>query len=82
MATKKQKQTIEEKKDALVERISVKNSPFIIIKYDKEYFLTMGKYRLHNEALKSAQECLTFLEDNKWNIVGILVSIMVEEIKK
>lgn len=70
------------KEKQLVERIDVKNSPFTIVRNENDYYLTMGKYRLHGKGMSSEKECLNYLEENRWNIIGIICSIMFDNLNK
>lgn len=62
----------------LIERIEIEDTPFTAIRNDKEWFLTMGKYRL-TEPLQSLKEVKENAEKSDWFRVMQIIGIMIEE---
>lgn len=69
----------ESNSNELTERIRVENTPFMAVRLDEEWFLTMGKYRL-SSTYKSLDE---MLEAEKvigmnWDLLTGVIGLMVE----
>jgi hypothetical protein len=69
-----QQQTGAEKQNTpskpLYEREQIENSPFWIIGNEEEGFnITMGKYKITQEPVKTKLDALLWLEAHKWDVV-------------
>lgn len=54
----------------LYEREQIENSPFWIIGNEEEgYNITMGKYKITQEPLKTKLDAIIWLEKHKWDVV-------------
>lgn len=67
-----------DKNEQLIERVEIPESPFVAVRHDKKWFLTMGKYRL-TEELESLEECEKQAFDTSWFRIMQIIGIMMEE---
>lgn len=65
----------------LIKRFEVKDSPFVIVKIEKEYFGTMGKYRI-TESHKNKVDVEIELEKITWNRLIQVVLLLIESTKE
>jgi hypothetical protein len=64
--------------DELVKQIPIEDTPFMAVKMEDYWFLTLGKYRL-TEKLKSLQECKDEAENTSWFRIMQIVNVMIKE---
>lgn len=64
----------------LVERLPIKDTPFTAIRLDKDWFLTMGKYRL-TEPVHTFEEIEEIAYNPTWDRIMQIMQIMIEENK-
>lgn len=58
---------------------TIKNTPFTILKEEEEqYFLTMGKYRLSEDAFETIEEALKDSERQDWMRVMEIIQLLIE----
>lgn len=62
----------------LIKQTPIPDTPFTVLKYNDDYFLTMGKYRL-TKALPSQNACLKAATDASWNRILQVIQIMINE---
>lgn len=62
----------------LVEQQQVKGTPFTAIKYNDEWFLTLGKYRL-TESKKTLSEVIKDAKRADWYRVMQIMNIVLDE---
>ena len=67
------------KNKQLVKRHELKNSPFVVIETNKQFFLTMGKYRLSEKLFNNIEEVNEWMEINKWELLTNFCSIIASE---
>lgn len=67
------------KQTKLTDRKQIDNSPFLMVKVDDQWILTFGKYRVLNQIFKSEDEIKTYMENNIWEIIAILSSIIAQD---
>lgn len=66
----------------LIEREPIENSPFTLIKNEKEeYFIVMGNYRI-TEIHNSKEEAITYLMRNTYNVILTMITIVHEKLKE
>lgn len=58
----------------LMETEKIEGTPFTIIRWDEQYFLSMGQYRL-TEPLPNKQAVLDHIDNNIWDIVLQMIII-------
>ena len=65
----------------LLQRIPIEHSPFEAIKFENEdWFLGLGSYKLPVTG-KTYEELVNNLENEKWNIIPLVISITTEILK-
>lgn len=64
--------------EQLLEQHKVEDTPFTIIKYGEQWFLTMGKYRL-TEPSKSREIIEEQINDVSWNRIMQVIMVTIEE---
>lgn len=73
------------KGEYLIERIPHPGTPFIYIKDNEGWFITMGKYRL-TEKTENREVLEAMVEDKDWSIIisvmSAMYSVALEEAKK
>lgn len=62
----------------LIKTTPIPDTPFTVLKYHNDYYLTMGKYRL-TKALPSQNACLKAATDASWNRILQVMQIMINE---
>lgn len=67
--------------EELLEQIPVENTPFTVIRQEKDYFVVMGKYRL-TEKLETKEQALEAALDESWFRLMQIMRIMIEEYAK
>lgn len=61
----------------LIERIEIPDTPFTVIKTDKQRFITIGQYRISPD-LEKEEEPLQWLNDHMWEVITMMASITYE----
>ncbi len=71
------------KNEQLVTRTNIENSPFEIIgiKDKKEYFATLGEYRI-TEIFKTKKEAIKEVSEITWNRIIQVQMILIEKLNK
>lgn len=69
------------KSNQLIEHQPIKGTPFTAIKYENEWYLTMGKYRL-TTGRKTLREVLKESKDASWERIMQIIQILIDEDKK
>lgn len=64
----------------LIERHSVDGTPFVIVRTDEGYFVSMGQYRLTD--FVDLEQCESFILTHDWNFLLSIISVLVEQITK
>lgn len=64
----------------LVEKLQIPNTPFTAVKFDKLWYLTLGKYRL-TEGLDTYDQVEDNAHDASWNRIMQIIQIMIDENK-
>lgn len=67
------------KNSPLIERERVENTPFTLIHYNDQWFLTMGDARI-TEPTKTKESTLEKLETHKWEILFAMIISSVGKI--
>lgn len=62
----------------LVEQVEIEGTPFKAIRYNEQWFLALGKYRLTNEPLKTLEDVKEEAKDASWHRIMQVVGIMIE----
>lgn len=65
-------------KEELLEQHKVQDTPFTIVKYGEQWFLTMGKYRL-TEPSKSREIIEQQINDVSWDRIMQVMMVTIEE---
>lgn len=65
----------------LIEQDNITHSPFKMVKTEKGYTITMGKYRLIDHC-KTEQEAFTRLQVERWDVIFHMIMIINEQIKE
>lgn len=84
MNAKKQDNKNSSKSKQLVKRKEITGTPFVAVKDEKGWFLTMGQYRIteHKEELKGLEQLLKQNNDQmNWNFLTTVIATIVEQIK-
>lgn len=63
----------------LVERRQVDNSPFLAVKLENDWFLTLGKYRVVNKSFESFEQSVEWINQNNWELIATVASIVADE---
>lgn len=66
--------------EQIIEREEVEDTPFMIVKQDEKWFVTLGKYRL-TSALDSKEKAREEANKKGWTQIMQVVGIMIEEYK-
>lgn len=64
--------------EELIQYHKVENSPFTIAKYEGEWFVMMGKYKL-TQGIKTKQEALKQATETSWGRIMQVIHIMIED---
>jgi hypothetical protein len=65
----------------LVEQKEIENTPFMAVRMEDKWFLTLGKYRL-TEPLKTEEEVIESAKDATWERIMQVMKIMIIEEKQ
>lgn len=79
--TAKETTNLQSESNELIERHTIENTPFTVIRQDKEWYVLMGKYRL-TEALKTKDEAFASALDESWNRILQVIMIMIQDNEK
>lgn len=72
-------QTMEqENAEQLLERHPIENTPFQAVRYEDEWYLLMGKYRL-TEGLETLEDVISEAGNTSWNRLLAIMHIMIKE---
>tara|TARA_B100001094_G_C18039641_1_gene724339 strand:- start:712 stop:1005 length:294 start_codon:yes stop_codon:yes gene_type:complete len=69
-----------DKKDSLIERENIEDSPFTIVSIEEEHFGVMGEYRL-TEKYSNKEELKKELSKITWNRI-IQIVMVLDEVKQ
>lgn len=67
--------------NTLFEQIKVEGTPFTAVRYDNEWFLALGKYRL-TQKLKSKEAVEEEADKFHWDRIMQVIQIMIDEQKE
>lgn len=62
----------------LTEQIEIENTPFTAVRVDKQWFLSMGKYRI-SEIKETFEECKEDAYRADWIRIMTIMKIVIEE---
>lgn len=62
----------------LLEQVSIHDTPFTAVKFGKNWFLCLGKYRLTNQ-LGSLDECKAEAKDASWIRIMQIIKIVIQD---
>lgn len=65
--------------DLMVDVEELENSPFAIVKFNKQYFLALGKYRL-SDLQDSREDCERLLELWSWDTMIAIIYAVAQEV--
>lgn len=66
--------------ERLVEHKQIKNTPFVMVRYEDKYFMVLGSAKLTDE-YSSEEEVLEVLEERKWEILIACMLYLMDEYK-
>lgn len=64
----------------LIEREQLEGTPFWLIRQEEKWAIVMGKYKMNDKELRSREEAIKYMEDNKYNISLRMTMIIVNDI--
>lgn len=62
----------------LSEELRIGNSPFTALRFDEDWHIACGSYRIPQK-FREYLECVEYVENNLWEMLGMFVTVMVEE---
>lgn len=68
----------EKENKILIEKFEVEDTPFTIVRQDKDWYVLMGKYRM-TESLSGKAETEEFAKRFDWQIIMQVIGVMIEE---
>lgn len=63
------------KDEKLIERDPIPGTPFWMIREDEKYWITLGRYRLNQTPIADKEDVQTYLLENTYNIMLMMISI-------
>lgn len=62
-----------------IERVEIKNTPFVAVREGKNWYLTLGRYRLNEQPLKNRKEVENETKNVSWFRIMQIVRIICED---
>lgn len=71
--------TIMKNNDLITDVQALEGSPFTIVKYEDNYFLALGKYRV-SDLIADKEEVEAMANDVSWNVLLAVINAVAQEV--